>query len=144
MPVQPIPEGYHTLTPYFAVRGAGALIEYFKSAFDARLVSCHQSPEGHVMNAELMIGNSMVMIGEAPAERAPQTMMMYMYVPDIDAVYAQAIKAGGKSKLAPVDQFYGDRSGAVIDPAGNEWWIATRKENLTDEEIRQRGAAAHS
>jgi PhnB protein len=95
-------------------------------------------PDGTVMNAELRIGDSMVMLGEAPKGRKIMTSMLYMYVIDPDSVYERAIKAGGKAIREPADQIYGDRVGAVEDPCGNQWWIATRKENVSDEELRIR------
>jgi PhnB protein len=93
------------------------------------------------MNAELRIGDSMVMMGEAPkgiADLKIMTSMLYMYVIDPDSVYERAIEAGGKTIREPADQIYGDRVGAVEDPCGNQWWIATRKENVSDEELRIR------
>lgn len=140
MPVKPIPDGYHTITPYLAVRGAAQLIEFLKKGFSAKVRACHKMPDGSVMNAELMIGDSMVMRAEAPRDREPKPATLYMYVNDADALYKQAIQAGGKSVHEPMDQFYGDRSGAVDDPSGNQWWIATRKENLSDEELANRAS----
>jgi PhnB protein len=135
---QPIPEGFRTITPYFTVQGVPRLIEFLKQAFEA--VEIHRSvmPDGTVMNAELRIGDSMVMLGEAPKGRKIMTSMLYMYVIDPDSVYERAIKAGGKAIREPADQIYGDRVGAIEDPWGNQWWIATRKENVSDEELRIR------
>jgi PhnB protein len=101
------------------------------------------TPDGTVMNAELRIGDSMVMLGEAPKDRTDvkiMTSMLYMYVIDSDSVYERAVKAGGKSIREPADQIYGDRVGAVEDPCGNQWWIATRKEKVSDEELSIRMA----
>jgi uncharacterized glyoxalase superfamily protein PhnB len=108
-------------------------------------VEVHRSvmPDGSVMNAELRIGDSMVMLGKAPKERTDlkiMTSMLYMYVIDPDSVYERAIQAGGKAIREPGDQIYGDRVGAIEDPCGNQWWIATRKENVSDEELSIRMA----
>lgn len=141
MKTQPIPEGFHTVTPYFTVSAAAKLIEFLQQAFDA--VEVHRSvmPDGTVMNAELRIGDSMIMIGEAPKNGTAvkrMTSMLYMYVDDADSVYRRAIHAGGRSIREPADQIYGDRVGAIEDSFGNQWWIATRKENVSDEELGRR------
>jgi len=140
---QPIPEGFRTITPYFTVQGVPRLIEFLKHAFEAVEVRCSLMPDGTVMNAELRIGDSMVMLGEAPKDRTElkkMTSMLYMYVIDADSVYERAIKAGGKAIREPADQIYGDRVGAIEDPWGNQWWIATRKEDVSDEELSLRMA----
>ena len=142
MTVKAIPEGYHTITPYFAVRDAGKLVEFLKQAFDAEELEKLAMPDGTVMHAQLKIGDSMVMIGQAPEGSGQKLMpaMLYMYVNDADAAYKKGIQAGGKSVLEPMDQFYGDRSGAFDDPAGNQWWVATRKEDVSAEELMKRSA----
>lgn len=142
MTSQPIPEGFRTITSYFAVQGAPRLIEFLKQAFEAVEVRCFRMPDGTVMNAELRIGDSMVMLGEAPKGTDLKTMtsMLYMYVSESDSVYERAIEAGGKAIREPADQIYGDRVGAIEDPWGNQWWIATRKENVSDEELSIRMA----
>ena len=141
MNVKPIPDGYHTLTPYFAVRDAAGLIEFLQQAFDADVTERLAMPDGTVMHAQVKVGDSMVMIGQAGDEQYKlMHAMLYMYVKDADAVYKKAVQAGGKSVMEPVDQFYGDRSGAVEDPAGNQWWIATRKEDVSSEELLRRAS----
>jgi PhnB protein len=140
---QPIPEGFHTITPYFTVKGVPRLIKFLKQAFEAVEVRCSVMPDGTVMNAELKIGDSMVMLGEAPNDRTDlkrTASMLYMYVIDADSVYERAIKGGGKAIREPADQMYGDRVGAIEDPWGNQWWIATRKENVSDDELSKRMA----
>jgi PhnB protein len=140
---QSIPEGFRTLTPYFTVQGVPRLIEFLKQAFEAVEVRCSMMPDGTVMNAELRIGDSMVMLGEAPpnsADLKTMTSMLYMYVIDPDSVYERAVNAGGIAIREPADQIYGDRVGAIEDPCGNQWWIATRKENVSDEELSIRMA----
>ncbi len=141
MNAQRIPEGFHTITPYFTVQGVSRLIEFLKQAFGAEEVRRSVALDGTVMNAELRIGDSMLMMGEAPKGRTDlriMTSMLYMYVIDPDSVYKRAIEAGGKSIRELADQIYGDRVGAIEDPCGNQWWIATRKENVSDEELRIR------
>ena len=142
MKVKPIPEGYHTITPYFAVRDAAGLIDFLKRAFAVDVLEQMAMPDGTVMHAQLRIGDSMVMIGQLPKEGEHKLMpaMLYMYVEDADAVFNKAVQAGGKVIMAPVDQFYGDRSGAVEDPAGNQWWISTHKEDMSSEELRRRAS----
>ena len=143
MTVKAILEGYHTISPYFAVRDAAGLVEFLKQAFDAKAIEVMAMPDGTVMHAQMQAGDSMVMIGQVPPDQADDTLlraMLYMYVEDADAVYRKAIQAGGKSVMEPVDQFYGDRSGAVNDPAGNQWWIATRKEDVSSEELMRRAS----
>ncbi len=142
MKVRGIPEGYHTITPYFAVRDAFGLIEFLKLAFDAK-ADVTTMPDGAFMHAEVQVGDSKVMVGQVPKDMEDGKLMpamLYMYVNDVDAVYKRAIQAGGKSVLEPIDQFYGDRSGAVTDPAGNQWWIATRKEDMSSEELARRAS----
>ena len=141
MTIQPIPEGYHTLTPYLTMPSATPLIEFLRKAFDARESSRSTFPDGRIANVELKIGNSMIMLGEAPG-RAARLASTYMYVPDADATYSRAIAAGAKSIMPPADQIYGDRLGGVEDEVGNQWWIASRKENVTLEEIERRMANA--
>ena len=135
---KPIPEGFSTVTPYFAVQGVPKLMEFLKQAFDARELHRQTKPNGEVAHAAMRVGNSTLMLGELPPERKPMLAMLYMYVEDVDAVYQRALASGGKPMLEPTNQFYGDRSGALYDPAGNQWWIATRLEDLSQEELEQR------
>jgi uncharacterized glyoxalase superfamily protein PhnB len=141
MKVKAIPEGYHTITPYFSVPDASQLIEFLKQAFDAKEIETHAMPDGTVINAQIKIGDSMILIADAPkdaGERKLMPAMLYMYVNDADAVHKRAIQAGGKSIMEPADQFYGDRVCAVEDMTGNQWWIATHKEEITQEELIKR------
>lgn len=142
MAVKPIPDGYHTVTPHLTVQGAPALLEFLKQAFDAQVIHCMTSPDGVIRHAEVRIGDSPVMIGEATDEWQPMPTTLYLYVNDVDATYERAIKAGAVS-IAPLqDQFYGDRSGGVKDPCGNHWGIATHIEDVAPEELAKRAAAA--
>jgi len=134
MSAQPIPAGYHTLTPYLAVENAGKLVAFLKAAFDAEVQTCAEH-EGVIFNAEVKVGTSMIMIADTRGRHPNNKTAIYMYVTDVDAVYAQAIKAGGKPITPPTDQFYGDRSGGVEDPAGNQWWIATHVKDVAADEV---------
>ena len=141
MSVKPIPDGYHTITPYFAVRDAAKLVDFLKRALGAEEVDAMKMPDGKVMHAEMKLGNSMIMIGQADdPDYKLMPAMLYVYVNDADALYKQAMQAGAKSVMEPIDQFYGDRSGAIEDPAGNQWWLATRKEDLTSDELMRRAS----
>ena len=142
MAVKPIPEGYHTVTPYLMVEGVPKLIEFLKAAFGAREIHRTALPDGSVMHAEVQIGDSRVMMGEARGGMKPIPAMLYVYVPDVDAVYERAVRAGGTSTVKPVNQFYGDRSGAVQDASGNQWWIGTHVEDVPADELARRAEAA--
>ena len=139
--VKPVPEGYHTITPYLVVDGAEKIIRFVREAFGAQpLFEPMARPDGKIMHSEFKIGDSVVMISDA-SERAQATSdMLYLYVPNVDAVYQKALKAGGKSLMEPMDQFYGDRSGSVMDPAGNRWFIATHVEDVSPAELKKRAA----
>jgi uncharacterized glyoxalase superfamily protein PhnB len=140
--VNPIPEGYHTVTPYFVVHDAARFIEFLKRAFQAEERYVLRHPDGSVWHAEMKIGTSPVMLGQANAQWKPRPSTMHLYVEDVDAAYRRAVAAGGKPLREPADQFFGDRSGAVEDAEGNHWYVASRKENLSDQEIEQRTKAA--
>ncbi|MGP0066952.1 MAG: VOC family protein [Isosphaeraceae bacterium] len=142
MAVKPIPDGYHTVTPYLAVEGAGRLLEFLVKAFDAVAHECMKRPDGTIHHAQVKIGDSLVMLADASGPWKPRPSTLYLYVPDTDATYHRAIEAGATSLMEPVDQFYGDRNAGVQDPAGNFWWIATHLEDVSPEEL-QRRAEAH-
>ena len=142
MAVKPVPDGYHTVTPYLTVPGVAKLIEFVQRAFDAVEVhECMKRPDGTIMHAEVKIGDSMVMMGE-PMGCPPSPAALYLYVPDTDAIYRRALAAGATSLMEPADQFYGDRNAGVRDPAGNHWWIATHKEDVPPAELARRAVAA--
>ena len=140
--VKPIPDGFHSITPYLAVPGVAKLIDFLKQAFDAKETERMMRPDGTVHHAEVLIGNSKVMMGEPVAPRQPMPAMLYLYLADVDAAYRRAIEAGAISLAEPADQFYGDRHGGVQDPSGNQWWIATHFEDVAPEEMQRRAAAA--
>ena len=132
-----IPEGSPTVTPYLAVKGTAALIDFLKVVFGATEIDRLALPDGRIMNAAVRIGDSMVMMGD-PGDRPPETAMLYVYVPDCDAVYAKALAAGATSLQAPADMFYGDRTAAFQDASGNKWYVATHKEDVTGDELARR------
>jgi uncharacterized glyoxalase superfamily protein PhnB len=142
MPVKPIPEGYHAVTPYLAVDGAGKLLDFVKQAFGADELLRMNTPDGKVGHAEVKIGDSTVMLADATTTDQGQAMpaILYLYVEDVDKTYRQAVEAGGVSMREPADQFYGDRNASVRDPAGNQWWIATHVEDVSPEEAARRAA----
>jgi uncharacterized glyoxalase superfamily protein PhnB len=143
MRVNPIPSGYHTVTPYLTVANARAEIDFLKRAFGAQVTEAlSEDPEADIRHAELKIGDSMLMLGQARDEWKARPTAFYLYVDDCDAWYKRAMSAGAKSMMEPTDQFYGDRNGGVEDPAGNYWWIATRLEDLSPEELQRRSQAA--
>lgn len=141
MAVKPIPEGYHTVTPYLVVEGAARLIDFLKAAFDAEEVFRMSGEGDTVAHAEVRIGDSMIMLGDAGAEHQARPSMICLYVEDVDATYQKAIAAGGTSIKEPANQFYGDRSGGVTDASGMQWWISTHVEDVTPEELERRAAA---
>jgi PhnB protein len=140
--VKPIPEGYGTVTPYLTVDDAAAQIEFLQKAFNAQLTYSHKGPDGKIGHAELRIGNSQIMLGQARGEWKARPATFYLYVEDCDALYKNALAVGAKSLQEPKDQFYGDRSGGVEDSNGNYWWIGTHVEDVPPEEIERRAAAA--
>jgi len=140
MAAKPIPDGFNTISPYMAVKDAHGLIAFLKKAFDS-IVEVHEAPDGTVMNAMAQVGNSMVLIGQAPKDRPDNELMpamLYLYVDDADTWYRKAMAAGAQSIREPADQVYGDRVGAVRDLANNQWWFATHKEDLSSEELLRR------
>ena len=148
--VKPIPEGYHTATPYLIVRDAAGALEFYKKAFGATELFRMAGPGGKVMHAEIQIGDSRLMLADEFPEmgyRGPQALGgspvgICLYVEDVDALAARATAAGAKVRRPVQDQFYGDRSGTFEDPYGHVWTLATHIEDLTPEQIHERAAAA--
>jgi PhnB protein len=141
MPVKRRPDGYHTLTPNLIVADAVQQLEFLKRAFGAREHEVLRRPDGAIMHADVIIGDSHLMIGQASGPWKPIQSSTYMYVDDCDAVYRAALAAGATSIMEPADQFYGDRHGGVTDRAGNQWWMATHIEDVSHEEMQRRAAA---
>ncbi len=150
MPVQPIPAGYHTVTPYLIIKGAAAALEFYQKAFGATEMFRMAGPDGKIGHAEIKIGDSIIMMADEHPDmghKGPQSLggtsvSILLYVPDVDASFPRAIAAGGKIMRPLQDQFYGDRSGTLTDPFGHVWTIATHKEDLSPEEMGKRAAAA--
>ncbi len=148
--MKPIPEGYHTLTPYLAVDDAAKAIEFYTQAFGATERMRMEAPGGKVGHAEIEIGDSLVMLSDPfpqstvkpPSEIGGTSASVFMYVDDVDAVVQKAVDAGATVTMEVEDQFWGDRFGSVSDPFGHTWSIATHVEDLTPEEIAERGKAA--
>ncbi len=139
MPVQPIPPGYHTITPYLIVSGLPATIAFLETVFDAKsTIPPMLRPDGTIMHTELQIGNSRIMMAEATEQWKPMPCAIFLYLPDCDTSFKRAIAAGATSLMEPADQFYGDRMGGVADQAGNQWWIATHVEDVAPEEMNRR------
>jgi PhnB protein len=140
MTVPNVPAGYHTVTPYLVVHNVPGLIEFLGQAFDATVTERMTAPDGGVAHAAVRIGDSMVMMGEA-RDMPVRPAMLLLYVPDADAMYRRALLAGATSVREVADQFYGDRTGGVKDSFGNEWWVATHKEDVSPQEMQRRMAA---
>ena len=150
MATKPIPEGYHTITPYLAVGDAAEAIEYYQEAFGAKERVRMKAPDGKIGHAELEIGDSLVMLSDpfpqattkSPSELGGTSASVFMYVEDVDATVKQAVDAGATVTMEVSDQFWGDRFGSVVDPFGHQWSIATHVEDLTPEEIAERAKSA--
>ena len=150
MATKPIPEGYHTITPYLAVDDAVEAIEYYQKAFGAKERIRMNAPDGKIGHAELEIGDSLVMLSDpfpqattkSPSELGGTSASVFMYVEDVDATVKQAVDAGAKVTMEVSDQFWGDRFGSVVDPFGHQWSIATHVEDLSPEEIAERAKSA--
>jgi uncharacterized glyoxalase superfamily protein PhnB len=142
MPVKAKPDGYHSITPYLVVDGAARLIDFLDQAFNAEEIERFAAPGNRIGHAELRIGDSLVMLGDAHGEHRATQAMLYLYVDDVDATYHTALSAGAESVQAPMDHFYGDRSGGVKDPCGNLWYIATHIEDVPPAELRRRAREA--
>jgi PhnB protein len=138
MAVKPIPDGYHTVTPYLTVADAEAQIDFLKKALGGEETYRHKDDKGKVGHAEVRVGNSMLMIGQARDQWTPKPANFYLYVENVDAAYRRAVEAGAKSLQEPADQAYGDRTGGVEDSLGNQWWVGTHIEDVSPQEIERR------
>jgi len=138
MAVKPIPEGYHTVTPYLVSEDAEALLTFLKKAFDAKEVDVVRVENDAIMHGDVLIGDSHVMFAQANERFPPMKAGLYLYVPDVDATYKAALAAGATSTQEPANQFYGDRSAGVTDSLGNMWWLGTHVEDVPPEEMERR------
>lgn len=136
--VQPIPAGYSTVTPWIIVKGAAQLIDYLKAAFEAEELARVPNEDGTIGHAEVQIGDSVVMMFDSRPEWPATPSFLRLYVEDADAVFKQAVAAGGSVVTEVMDLFWGDRVGRVRDPYGNIWWIQARVENVDPEEMQKR------
>ena len=150
MATKPIPEGYHTVSPYLAVEDAASAIEYYKRAFGAKERVRMDAPGGKIGHAELEIGDSVVMLSDpfpqsstkSPKELGGTSASVMLYVEDVDEVFKQAVDAGAKVTMEVENQFWGDRFGSVLDPFGHSWSIATHVEDVPPEEMAERAKEA--
>jgi PhnB protein len=151
MAVKPIPDGYHSVTPYLIVRGAAEALEFYQRALGATELMRIPMPGGKIGHAEIRIGDSIIMLADEAPEwdaKSPQALGgtpvgIMLYVENVDTLFAQAIAAGAKEVKPLADQFYGDRSGTVVDPFGHKWTLSTHVEDVSPEEIDRRLAAMH-
>ena len=150
MAVKPIPDGYHSVTPYLSIQGAAEAIEFYQRAFNATECFRLTAPSGTIGHAEIRIGDAVIMLAdpcETGAFRSPQSLGgssvgLHVYVEDVDTLFDQAVNAGAKVVTPVQDQFYGDRTGTLEDPFGHVWFLATHKEDLAPEEINRRAGGA--
>jgi uncharacterized glyoxalase superfamily protein PhnB len=151
--VHHIAEGFHTLTPHLVITGAAKAMDWYKKALGATEIARMPGPDGtRVMHGEMKIGDSLFMLGDefpemAPDVKSPQKLggspvSLFLYVPDVDALFNKAVAEGARPKMPPADMFWGDRYGKFTDPFGHEWAVATHKEDVSPEEMQKRAAAA--
>ena len=144
--VQPIPKGFHTVTPYLVVNDAARAIDFYKRAFGAQEHARMDAPGGKIGHAELKIGDSMIMLSDEMPQngtRSPRSLGgspvgIFLYVQDVDAVFKQAVSAGAMAEAQPADMFWGDRYGKLADPFGHQWSLATHKEDVSPKEMEKR------
>ena len=145
MSVKPIPEGYHTLTPFLTVRNAARAIEFYKDAFGATELGVMKGPDGKIMHAELKIGDSVIMMSDefpefgslSPQSIGGSPMGLHIYIENVDAAFDRAVKAGAQVEMPVIDQFWGDRYGKLKDPFGHKWSIATHTKDLSMDEMKR-------
>jgi PhnB protein len=148
--VNPIPDGYHSITPYLVVNGAERAIEFYKNVFGAKELMRMPTPDGRIAHAEIRIGDSVVMLGDetpqsgakSPKSIGGTTVGVMLYLENVDAVYDRAVAAGATATMKPQDMFWGDRYGKLVDPFGHEWSLATHKEDVAPDEMARRASAA--
>ena len=149
-PVKPIPDGYHSVTPYLVVDDAAKAIDFYRRAFGAQEIMRMSGPQGKIGHAELKIGDSMIMLSDEMPQAGTRSAKslggspvgIFLYVTDVDTVYNQAVAAGAKAEMPLADQFWGDRYGKLSDPFGHHWSLATHKEDVAPAEMQKRAAEA--
>ncbi len=150
MATRPVPEGYHTVSPALAIDGAADAIDFYTRAFGAKERYRMPAPDGKIAHAELQIGDSVVMLSDvfpqatvkAPTDLGGTSVAVFLYVGDVDAVFQQAVDAGATVTMPLDDMFWGDRFGAVMDPYGHSWSLATHVEDVPPEEMEERAKQA--
>jgi PhnB protein len=150
MAVNPIPKGYHSVTPYLVVNDGNRAIEFYKKAFGATEINRMAGPDGKIGHAELKIGDSMIMLsdempgatGRSPQSLGGSAVSIFLYIENVDSVFNQAIKGGAKADMPPQDMFWGDRFGKLTDPFGHLWGLATHIEDVAPQEMEKRAQAA--
>jgi PhnB protein len=148
--VQPIPKGYHSVTPYLVVEDAVRAVDFYQRAFGAKEIMRMATPSGKISHAELQIGDSMLMLSEempgsgnkSPRSLGGSPVGIFLYLEDVDSVFNQATRAGAKVEMPLADMFWGDRYGKVVDPFGHSWSLATHKEDVAPEEMKKRAEKA--
>jgi len=138
MPIKPIRDGFHAITPYLFAQGASQLIEFVSAAFGGEVTFRTARPDGAIMHAEMRIGDSILMLAEPTGRFGPTPTSIYLYVTDCDAVYQSALDAGGVFVFPIMTLPSGERYGAIKDPCGNIWWVATHVEDVPPDEEERR------
>lgn len=149
---KPIPDGYHSVTPYLIINGAAAAIEFYKEAFGAVELFRMPQPDGKIGHAEIKIGDSPIMLADefpemkylGPQSLGGSSVSLLIYVEDVDTVFKRALAAGASEQKAIEDKFYGDRMGSLVDPFGHVWHVGTHTEDISPEEMEKRAAAANA
>ena len=144
--VKPVPEGFHTVTPYLVVDDGARALEFYQKAFGAKERMRMPGPDGKISHAEITIGDSIIMLGPAQANtgvRSPEslgssTVSIFLYLEDVDSTFKKALSAGAKEAQPLADQLWGDRYGRLTDPFGHSWSLATHKEDVSPEEMSKR------
>ncbi len=152
MAVKPIPDGYHSVTPYLIINGAARALEFYKKVFGATEMFRFDGPNGTLAHAEIKVGDSVIMLADEQGDmgfRGPRSIGgspvgIMLYVDDVDRIFNRAVAEGASVTQPLEDKFYGDRSGTVVDPFGHVWTIATHKEDVSPEEMERRMAAMRS
>jgi PhnB protein len=143
--VNPIPQGYHTVTPSIVVRGAEQALDFYRKAFKAEETLRMPGPDGKIMHAEFRIGDSVVMLGEempemgakGPLSLGGSSVSFFIYLDNVDEAWQRALDAGATQVMPLADMFWGDRAGCVSDPFGHKWWLAQHMADLTMEQIKK-------
>jgi PhnB protein len=143
--VNPIPQGYHTVTPSIVVRGAAEALDFYRKAFNAEETLRMPGPDGKIIHAEFRIGNSVMMLGDempdmgakSPLSLGGSPVSFFIYLENVDEAWQRAINAGAKQVMPLADMFWGDRAGCVDDPFGHHWWLAQHVADLTPDEIKK-------